>query len=249
MKVITVTNRKGGTAKTETARTLAAAFSLLGYSVLMIDTDAQGSLTLTTGAKLKEPNIYTYLEGKNDLKTAIQSTKQGDIIAADTSLYAIQPGSPYAFSKGLKYLKGYDIVIFDTPSCLSPLTVAEMTSSDGLIITTQADIHAFPALKEIKEEVEIVKEYNPKLKILGVVLTRFNNCRISKDIQASLKEVCKMVDTKLYDTAIRECNALRESGANGKSIFDHAKKSNAAADYMALAVEVLKDIGLTPGKE
>lgn len=47
--VFTIANRKGGVGKTTNSVNLAFAFSQLGYSVLIIDGDPQGSLTQTLG--------------------------------------------------------------------------------------------------------------------------------------------------------------------------------------------------------
>ena len=49
MKVIAVANQKGGVAKTTSTYNLATAKAIEGYKVLMIDLDAQGSLTIAAG--------------------------------------------------------------------------------------------------------------------------------------------------------------------------------------------------------
>ena len=46
MKVISISNIKGGVAKTTTAATLAAGLNKRGYKVLMIDSDPQMNLTM-----------------------------------------------------------------------------------------------------------------------------------------------------------------------------------------------------------
>ena len=48
-KVFSVTNKKGGTAKTTSALNLAAALHAAGKRVLMIDNDHQGNLTAANG--------------------------------------------------------------------------------------------------------------------------------------------------------------------------------------------------------
>lgn len=48
--IITVTNQKGGIGKSTTVQAVGAGLSLRGYKVLLIDLDAQGNLTMATGA-------------------------------------------------------------------------------------------------------------------------------------------------------------------------------------------------------
>ena len=47
MKIITVTNQKGGVAKTTTAAALGFGLALKGFKVLFVDADAQGNITET----------------------------------------------------------------------------------------------------------------------------------------------------------------------------------------------------------
>lgn len=243
MKIITITNRKGGTAKSETARALGNGLTLKGYKVLFIDLDAQKNLSIVTGAGTSKPTIYNLLLGECKTKDAIQTTPQGDIIAAATLLYSADRTikSVYALKEIVKGL-AYDYIIIDTPPNYSKLTITAMCVSDGLIIPTQADIYSLTALKEMKEEVENAREHNKALKVYGVCITRYANNRICRDMAAALKTVAEMCDTKLYNTFIRENVAIKESAAMGKSIYQYAPRSNGAKDYMALTEEVLKDL-------
>jgi len=50
-KVIAITNQKGGVGKTTTTVNLGTGHANLGYRVLLIDADPQGSLTVSLGIK------------------------------------------------------------------------------------------------------------------------------------------------------------------------------------------------------
>ena len=51
MKIITVTNQKGGTGKTSTSNALMAGLSKKGYKVLAVDLDPQCNLSLILEAR------------------------------------------------------------------------------------------------------------------------------------------------------------------------------------------------------
>ena len=51
LKIITVTNQKGGVAKTTTVGALAAGLKSRGYKTLAIDLDPQGNLSNSVGAE------------------------------------------------------------------------------------------------------------------------------------------------------------------------------------------------------
>ena len=55
-----------------------------------------------------------------------------------------------------------------------------------------------------------------------------------------LENTANRLSTKLYNTKIRECTAIKEAQAMKESIFTYAPKSNATADYKALIDEILK---------
>ena len=89
--------------------------------------------------------------------------------------------------------------------------------------------------------IQAVQQYtNPGLKIEGIVLTRYSGrAIISRDISELLADTAEQLHTRLYNTKIRECTAIKEAQAQRQTIFSYAPKSNAAADYGEFVTEVL----------
>lgn len=244
METISITNQKGGTGKSTTALALGAALQKKGHRVLFIDLDAQGNLTYALGATgLNTLNAMELLEGR-----AQAGKIQGNIIASTPELAAAEKvlnktGKEYKLKEALQSIKPlYDYIIIDTPPSMGILTINALTASDSVIIPAQADIFSLQGITQIKETIDAVREYcNKALKVKGIVLTRFNGrAIISKDLADVLKAEADKLGTKLFNTKIRECTALKEAQASQQDIFTYAPASNGASDYMQLTKEVLK---------
>ena len=85
--IITISNQKGGVAKTTTSAALAAGLKLKGCNVLAIDLDPQGNLSDNVGADNREkPTVYELLKNQVSIQEVIQHTNQFDIIPSNIML-------------------------------------------------------------------------------------------------------------------------------------------------------------------
>ena len=182
VKILTVTNQKGGVGKTTTTINLACALKYRGYKVLVIDMDPQGNLSFCVNADtVLSATIYEALRKEVKIQYAIQRTPMVDIIASNILLSGIEleytkAGREYLLRDVLASIKDYyDIILIDTPPGLGILTINSMTASDGVIIPMVADIFSLQGITQLNETVEQVKKYsNPNLVIEGVVLNKYN---------------------------------------------------------------------------
>src|SRR5213592_1598228 len=122
-RVIAFANQKGGVAKTTSTLNLAVALAEQGHSVLAIDLDPQGNLTMSQGLNpdVIERSMYDVLvhrlpigqilhEGEIDL--AVSSI---DLAGAELAL-ASMIGRERALDKALLPMKDeYDFILIDTP--------------------------------------------------------------------------------------------------------------------------------------
>lgn len=253
MKVIAVNNQKGGTGKTTTAAALGFALYHREFRVLLIDLDAQGNLSYTVNAEGGRYGIFGAMERPETTMQEIQfvcSTGNGgriDIIPSTERLAVAEKifteiGKEYKLKEALQNIdeRRYDYVIIDTPPALSILSVNALAAADTVIIPAQADIYSLQGITQINSTITTVRKYcNPGLTIDGIVLTRYNSrTTISKDLAAALAQTAEKLGTRVYDTRIRECTAIKEAQALRKDIFVYAPKSNAADDYNSLTDEV-----------
>jgi chromosome partitioning protein len=124
MRVVSISNQKGGSGKSTTAVNLSAYMALSGKRVLLIDLDPQGSLTTHLGIDKKslERTMYDVMLGRANLKDVIIQTETSGLDIAPTNnllgkaefeLFQEEDRASILESKinGLSY----DYAIIDTP--------------------------------------------------------------------------------------------------------------------------------------
>ena len=248
MKVLSIVNRRGGAGKTATAHALGAGLIRKGYRVLYVDMDSQCNLTYDLGAAAAAPGSREVLIGEATISRAIRKTPAGDIIPATSRLGdadAVIPESrrQYRLRDALASLgKSYDFAIVDTPPALGVLTANALTAADAVIIPAQAEIHSLQGIDLLNQSIGTIREMttNKKIKIAGILVTRYNGRAIlSRDMLLNLKDLADDIGTRVFETPIRECIAVKEAQAMQQDIFSYAPRSNAAKDYAAFIDELL----------
>lgn len=256
--IIAVANDKGGVGKTTTALTLGATLAGKGYRVLLIDLDAQCSMTENLidyapqytvfdaflgqkTAAAVAPCIVSGDEFKNpirniDLLPASKNIKDLEImLAAKTQHEKIL----FKILRAIEIGRNYDFVIIDCPPSLGLLTKNALVVCDELYVPTTPEYTPVAGLVKLQEECEeIAEELNPGLRITGIIITRYNptkNLNLAAD--QSLRENFGPV---VFNTRIRENIRIAESPQFYKDIISYAPQSNGAKDYLALTEEVLK---------
>jgi chromosome partitioning protein len=249
IKIISITNQKGGVGKTTTTSAIAAGFKLKGYRVLCVDLDPQSNLSFSSGAETDDcPTIYEILKGEAKTSFSIQKMPSFDIISSNILLSGIeleftQTGREFLLKEALNTVKDkYDYIFIDTPPALSILTVNAFTASDYIVIPMLADIFSLQGIAQLSETIERVKKYcNPNLKVEGIVLTKFNKRTIlSREIKGTAELIAEKLNTSLFNSTIRSSVAIMEAQTNQQDIYNYAPKNAAAQDYMDLVEELIE---------
>lgn len=249
-RVITVANQKGGVAKTTTAHHLIAGLTERGYHVLGVDMDAQGNLSYLMNAKANTSSVYEVMKGETQAADCIQKTEAGSILPANILLSGADmefssTGREYRLRDALDPIKGqYDFIVIDTPPALSILTVNAFTASDCIVIPMFADMFSIQGAGQLKNTIDQTRKYcNPKLKIQGILLTRYNaRNNVTKDLTELTEQFAKRLDTKTYNAKIRQSVAVTESQAMQTDLYQHADKEAVTSDYRNFISELLEDI-------
>lgn len=254
-KVIAIVNQKGGVGKTTTALNMASWLSLYTKcKILLIDNDGQANLTACVNIDNQKVKGSTYDLLTND------NIKVEDIIYKDESLLfdmivsderlnnidlilnGIMDRERQLLYKLESVIQQYDYIIIDCSPSLNLATINSLVASDYILIPVQADYLSIRGTAKLLDSINKVKvRMNPKLDILGVFITMYDNRKINdKNIYETIQEQFK---EKAFNTFIRENVRLKESPIERKSIFEYDRSCNGFIDYYNLMIEIWKRLG------
>ena len=238
-QIITVTNQKGGVGKTTTASSLICGLHQRGARVLGVDLDPQGNLGFSLGIDIGDADtVYHVLKGLKPLESAIISTDYGDILPSDIMLSAAEveftaPRREFMLEHHLKSVRSeYDFIVIDTPPALNILTVNAYVTSDSLIVPMEAEILSLVGITQLQETIETVrKSFNPNLKVLGILLNKFNaRLTLSQEVLELAQEVAGQLDSRVLAPKIRRGVDVARAPAHGQCVLTYAPRSKPALD-------------------
>ena len=256
MKILAITNQKGGVGKTTTSVNLAACLATLGQRVLLIDLDPQGNATTGCGIFKKEalPSVYQILLGAATLEQATIKTEFGfDVIPANRELAGaevelIDVGQRERRLKEALDGQAYDFVLIDCPPALNLLTVNALAAAQAVMIPMQCEYYALEGLTDLVTTLRKVRaSLNPALEIEGLLRTMYNSqSTLNQQVSAELES---HFSGKVYRTVIPRNVRLAEAPSYGKPVIAFDKTSKGALSYLALAEEMLERIGGAPRQQ
>ncbi len=250
VRVIAITNQKGGVGKTTTAINLSACLAAAGKKVLAIDADQQGNTTSGLGLEKNEMErtIYELLLGEAEISEVKQPTcVEGlEVIPANIRLTGAEieligkEGREFILKEALDPVKEeYDFVIIDCPPSLNLITINALTAADTVLVPIQCEYFALEGLEQLLHAVNLVKKrLNRHLEIEGIVFTMFD-ARTNLSLQV-VEEVKRSLGENVYRTIIPRNVRLGESPSHGLPIHLYDPKSKGAESYGLLAEEVME---------
>lgn len=260
MEKIAIINLKGGVGKSVTTINLAAEFGARGLQVLVVDLDKQANTTKFYNAlDYDSPSTADLLTCTVSIGDMIQMTpdKNVELIPANMRLLMankqvlLDTSEPQqtrlrdALDNIMLELDfgedEYDICLMDCPPDLDMGSINALCAADWVIIPVDCDEWATDGLREVLDQMEKLRMYyNPRLKLAGVLLTKYNRTNAEKQVADDVSKS----GAPLLNAVIRYTVKVKEARSAHKPLREYAPGGTATQDYSDLADELLEIIGL-----
>ena len=254
-RIFTVANQKGGVGKTTSAVNIAAALSMGGLKVLVIDLDPQGNASTAFGIdRANTAGIYDVLI--NDLPMANAAVKVANFphleaIAANSDLAGAEIQLVPAVAREFRLQAAlqtfllakqnagqrFDYVFIDCPPSLGLLTINALAAADEVLVPIQCEYYSLEGLSLLIQTLtEVQKRLNPKISLSTIILTMFDGrTRLANDVAENVK---KHFPSELINIPIPRAVRVSEAPSYGQTVMTYDASSPGAIAYMSVAREI-----------
>ena len=249
-RVIAVANQKGGVGKTTTSVNIAAALSMHGQRVLVVDLDPQGnaSTALATEHRGDVPDVYQVLVDDLPMAEIVKQVPDMpnlycapatiDLAGAEIELVSLVAREARLRRALAAYdaIK-FDYIVIDCPPSLGLLTVNALVAADEVLIPIQCEYYALEGLGQLLRNVDLIKAHlNPTLRLSTIVLTMYDGrTRLASQVA---EEVRAHFGDTVLNTVIPRSVRLSEAPSYGQSVMTYDPGSSGAMAYMDAAREI-----------
>lgn len=267
--VIAFDIHKGGGGKTTMAVNIACELGQRGYNVLLVDGDSQGDSTTTilpnedAETMMQEDSYAKQIEKKNlftcmnsdyldmDIRDhIICSDYDGlDIVASNTNLskmdvmLSAMEFREQIFSNALKNLMEenyYDFILVDMDKNLGLFNTTILCGCDYIMIPCECEMYHLKGLYVMDVQIEKVKRYNERLKLLGVVFNKVDKRKRSVE-EAKIAAGAKFGDV-IFDSMLRVDSNIGNSQFAGMPVMVYSRSCRASQELRGITDEMLDRI-------
>ena len=247
-RIFTVANQKGGVGKTTTTVNIAAALSMGGLRVLVVDLDPQGNASTARGVPHRDTaGIYEVLMGNASITSVIQKVAGFpvlDCVPSNSSLANAEVNLVSMVARELRLKEAldeifpnYDYIFIDCPPSLGLLTINALAAARELLIPIQTEYYALEGLSQLLETYGVVKKrLNANLDLSTIILTMFDGrTRLSNDVAENVRA---HFPKELIDIPIPRAVRVSEAPSYNQTVMTYDPLSPGAIAYMQVAREI-----------
>ena len=256
-RIVTIANQKGGVGKTSTTVNLAAALTMGGLHVLVIDADPQGntSTALNIEHHAEVPSMYEVLVESAPLSDVVQDVPDMErlqcapatinlsgaeielvsLVARENRLRnAIREHLEEREAQGLPRL---DYVLVDCPPSLGLLTVNALVAAREVMIPIQAEYYALEGLTLLLNNIDLIRQHlNPDLVVSTILLTMYDaRTRLAAQVAQDVRD---HFPDQTLETTIPRSVRISEAPSYGQTVLTYDPGSSGALAYRAAAYEL-----------
>lgn len=255
MKIIAVTNRKGGVGKTTMATTIASGLAVLGYRVGLVDTDSQGHAGALLGMP-EENGLFDVLIEKHTVKDTVRIVPPEHYSPPDRpaegSLYLLPAGGktykiPYELGPDESFLFldtleqmgdafQLDVIFVDTNPTMSMFDGAIYLATDGFIYVTECERLSFDGIQKAIEQMQNFGDtrrrfLNRESRIIGIIP---NKMRANTVVHRHNLELLANAFGEMVWSPVILRTAWTESSNLGEMLFNYAPSGYEATEAWRL---------------
>ena len=252
VRIVAVTNQKGGVGKTTTVINVGAMAADMGSKTLLVDLDPQAALTASVGLdphRLSK-SVYHLLLAKelDPERVLVRDVRPNlDILPASNALVrsdvelAQQIGREYLLQESLFPIKHeYDLILIDNGPSLGILTINALTAATDVLVPLVCEYLALRGMGMLVDMIRQVRaETNPDLKILGVLINMYDPKSLhSREVYSEAKRI---FGSYVYEPPIPKNARFAEAAAAQRPIIEYDPENPAVAIYKKVVEQILAE--------
>jgi chromosome partitioning protein len=246
-ETLAVINQKGGVGKTTITVNLGHALALEGQRVLLVDMDPQGHLAACLGLfRPPQRGVDEVLLEGAQIADLVQNSRDGlFLLPSGAHLERVEQLQEGGAARARLLVDAmqrepldYDFILFDCPPMFGILVANVLMAVEMGLVPVGGDYLSLSGLAKLLATERRFQPYRSAPLELWVVLSRFHpRRRISREV---VERLGKHMPGRVLATPIKESTALTECPSVGRTIFEYRKQSAAAAEFSALARDLLE---------